>query len=211
MAIYYPVFINLKDKPVLVVGGGAVAYRKVLGLIECGALVTVAAPALGDELQQVVREGNCQWLCKAYSPDDIRDAWMVFACTENEEVNSRVARDAEAGHCLVNVADDPDRCTFLVPSVLRRGDLSIAVSTSGSSPIAARRIRLDLEKLYGEEIAEYLNILRSWRPKVKSILPREKRPLFWQRVSDGQVEKLIKDGHVEQAKEVIAIVQSLLD
>ncbi|RNC29719.1 MAG: Siroheme synthase [Candidatus Dichloromethanomonas elyunquensis] len=203
MSNYYPIFINLKGKPVLVVGGGNVAFRKVSGLLECNALVTVVSPLLGSELKSIINQENCIWLCKEYSIQDLQDAELVFACTEDKEINALVAEDAKSRHCPVNVVDDPETCSFFVPSVLRRGDLSIAVATAGSSPYVARQVRLRLEELYGDEMVEYLKILRSWRSKVKASISEEKRRLFWQRVTDGQVLKLIENGQLEQAKEVV--------
>lgn len=200
---YYPLYLDLQDKTVLVVGGGAVACRKVQTLLEYGAIVKIVSPRLVDELQALVDEKQCFWIAATYSSEDIRGSALVFSCTEKEEVNARVAGDAQAQNIPVNVVDDPDKCSFLVPSILKRGDLSIAVSTAGSSPKVAALIRRQLEEIYGNEMAVYLALLRTWRQEIKNSLPSEKRPLFWEKVTDGRVLEHIRNGQLDQAKEVI--------
>lgn len=203
MSNYYPIFIDLEKKPVLVVGGGPVAYRKVKTLLEYGACVRIVAPQIVAELKDIVDGELCLWIRKEYSREDIHDSALVFSCTEKEEVNARVAEDAKALNRFINVVDDPDKCSFIVPSIMRRGDLSIAVSTAGSSPLVARQIRGELEGLYGDEMKVYLDLLRAWRKEIKKHLPPDKRPEFWEKVTEGQVLNYIKNGQLEQAKEVI--------
>jgi precorrin-2 dehydrogenase/sirohydrochlorin ferrochelatase len=203
MSQYYPIFVDLKDKPVLVVGGGTVAFRKVETLLDHGANVRIVSPHLLPELKALVDSVRCRWDEKEYAPDDIQDARLVFSCTEKEEVNSEVSRNARESFRLINVVDDPEKCTFIVPSILERGDLTIAVSTSGSSPIVARQIRAELEKHYGEEIKEYLALLRSWRKSVKSELSPEQKQTFWAKATDGEVLELIKSGRLDDAKGVV--------
>ncbi|CAA7601747.1 precorrin-2 dehydrogenase/sirohydrochlorin ferrochelatase/homocysteine S-methyltransferase [Acididesulfobacillus acetoxydans] len=203
MSQYYPVFMDLKEKEVLVVGGGAVAERKIVTLLAHSARVRVVAPALIPPLLSLVREGKCLWEQKEYADGDVRDALLVFSCTDKEEVNARVAADARAMARWVNVADDPDKCGFIVPSILERGDLTIAVSTAGSSPLVARQIRAEIEQSYGEEMAEYLALLKKWRVEVKRSLPPEKRAEFWAGVTDGKVRNLIEQGQVKLAEGVV--------
>lgn len=200
---YYPIFIELFNKPVLVVGGGTVAYRKVKTLLEFGARVRVVSPQIIPALKEIADGKSCLWLPKEYSSEDIKDSVLIFSCTEKADVNARVACDAKLKEKLINVVDDPDNCTFIVPSILNRGDLSIAISTAGSSPMAARRIREELERIYGTEMEVYLGLLRAWRKEIKTNLPPEKRQLFWELVTDGEVLNHIKNGQLERAKEVI--------
>ncbi len=212
MSQYYPIFMDLKAQSVLVVGGGGVALRKVQSLLEHGAYVRIVSPRLVPELKALVDEETCFWVNKNYSADDIHEAMLVFSCTEKEEVNAQVANDANAHHRLVNVVDDPAKCTFIVPSIMERGDLKIAVSTGGSSPIVARQIRAELQSLYGQEMAEYLSLLKTWRSVAKRSLPFEKRSIFWQRVTDGEVRELIKIQQFTEAEGVVEkCFQSLLD
>ncbi|GAB6174272.1 bifunctional precorrin-2 dehydrogenase/sirohydrochlorin ferrochelatase [Paradesulfitobacterium aromaticivorans] len=212
MSQFYPVFVDLKNRPVLVVGGGSVALRKVQTLLSHQAIVHLVAPELSPELKKLIDSKQCAWSCKEYDRQDIKDAVLIFSCTDHEEVNAQVARDSAKACRPVNVVDDPEKCSFIVPSILERGDLSIAVSTGGSSPIVARQIREELENLYGEEMAEYLALLRSWRPRVKEKLAPEKKRLFWERVTDGQVRSIIKSKRLAEAKGVIEeCFRSLLD
>lgn len=212
MPNYYPIYVDLEEKEVLVVGGGHVALRKVQTLLEYGAVVTIVSPVLIPELEKLVHNDRCKWLKKEYTETDIGRAVLIYSCTDREEVNARVSRDAHRALRLINVIDDPVKCSFIVPSIFRRGDLSIAVSTGGSSPVVARKIRAELEGLYGEEMEKYLLLLRSWRPKIKqSTLSPEDRVLFWEKVTDGTVLDLIKNKQDEQAKGMIEqCFQSLL-
>ncbi|AET66969.1 siroheme synthase, N-terminal domain protein [Desulfosporosinus orientis DSM 765] len=212
MSQYYPIFIDLQTLPVLVVGGGGVALRKVQTLLHHQALVRIVSPRLVPELQKLIDGKTCSWVEKEYSAEDIQDAMLVFSCTEIESVNAQVSEDAKVHHRCVNVVDDPEKCSFIVPSIMEQGDLKIAVSTGGSSPIVARQVRAELEDLYGPEMAEYLALLKTWRQKAKSDLPLEKRSVFWNRVTDGEVRNLIKAGHLIQAKGVVEqCFLSLLD
>lgn len=203
MSSFYPIYIDLYNKPVLVVGGGTVAYRKVKTLLEYDALVRIVSPQVIPDLKNIIDRKRCVWIEKEYASEDIQDAVLVFSCTEKEEVNAQVAADSKDSCRPANVVDDPDKCTFIVPSVLKRGDLSIAVSTAGNSPIVARQIRQELENIYGDEMQVYLDLLKAWRKEIKKHLPMDKRLQFWEKVTDGQVLSLIKQGQHNQAKEAI--------
>ncbi|WP_088226721.1 bifunctional precorrin-2 dehydrogenase/sirohydrochlorin ferrochelatase [Desulfosporosinus sp. FKB] len=212
MPQFYPIFMDLKDQSVLVVGGGNVALRKVQTLLSNGAVVRIVSPKVLPELRTLIDDRACYWLEKEYSSEDIGEACLVFSCTENEEVNQQVSLDAKTHHRPVNVVDDPEKCSFIVPSIMEQGDLRIAVSTGGSSPIVARQIRQELEMLYGSEMKEYLSLLKTWRIKVKTSLPPEKRGVFWDRITDGEVRKLIQGDRLSEAEGVIKqCFLSLLD
>ncbi|KGK91745.1 precorrin-2 oxidase [Desulfosporosinus sp. HMP52] len=212
MSQYYPIFIDLHALPVLVVGGGKVALRKVQTLLHHGSLVRIVSPRLVPELKELIDGKTCFWREKEYSAEDIQDSMLVFSCTEIEEINAQVSQDAKANHRLVNVVDDPEKCSFIVPSIMEKGDLKIAVSTGGSSPIVARQVRGELEDLYGQEMAEYLALLKNWRSRAKSELPPEKRTVFWNRATDGEIRGLIKAQRLTEAKGVLEkCFLSLLD
>jgi len=212
MSQYYPIFMDLNALPVLVVGGGSVALRKVQTLLHHGALVRIISPRLISELNELIDGKTCLWVEKEYSSDDIQDAMLVFSCTEIEEINAQVSRDAKTHYRPVNVVDDPEKCSFIVPSIMEQGELKIAVSTGGSSPIVARQVRAELENLYGSEMADYLSLLKNWRKKAKSDLPPEKRSIFWNRATDGEVRELIKAQRSSEAKGVVEkCFLSLLD
>ncbi|MFZ3102409.1 MAG: bifunctional precorrin-2 dehydrogenase/sirohydrochlorin ferrochelatase [Desulfitobacteriaceae bacterium] len=212
MSHFYPLFMNLKNRWVLVVGGGEVAYRKVQTLLNHQALVRIISPHLVPQLQRLVDDQQCVWVKKEYAWRDIQEAVLIFACTEQEAVNAQVARDANNLVRPINVVDDLEKCNFIVPSLMERGDLSIAVSTSGASPIVARQIRAQLEELYGDPMAEYLALLKTWRVEIKRKLPESKRRTFWEKVTDGAILEMIKAKRLKEAKGVIEqCFQSLLD
>ncbi|ODA41985.1 bifunctional precorrin-2 dehydrogenase/sirohydrochlorin ferrochelatase [Desulfosporosinus sp. BG] len=212
MPKYYPLFMDVEAQPVLVVGGGSIALRKVQTLMDHGAKVHIVSPQLIPELKALINDNSCLWSEKAYSTDDIQEAILVFSCTEKEEVNAKVSSDAKAHHRPVNVVDDPEKCSFIVPSIMEQGDLKIAVSTGGSSPIVARQVRAELQAQYGQEMAEYLTLLKTWRNKAKFSLSPEKRSIFWSRATDGEVRKLIKNQQLTEAEGVVEkCFLSLLD
>ena len=212
MANYYPIYIDIQEKSVLVVGGGLVALRKVETLLAYGALVRIVSPAAVPGIERLIDGVRCQWIKKEYAPEDIKDVVLVFSCTDKEEVNNQVAKDAKARFRPVNSVDDPANCSFIVPSIMKKGDLAIAVSTGGSSPLMARLIRQEIEEIYGEEMEAYLGLLRGWRQEVKQKLPVDKRSVFWGSVTDGRILSLVRKGQFGQAKEVIEdCFQSLLD
>ncbi|MDR1184822.1 MAG: bifunctional precorrin-2 dehydrogenase/sirohydrochlorin ferrochelatase [Coriobacteriales bacterium] len=204
----YPISLVLTDKPVLVVGGGAVAARKADGLLGCGARVIIVAPEVSAKTRQLIDGDRCVWKTREYQASDLEGMTLVFACTNDEVVNVDVYRDARSRGLLVNVADCPEFCDFYLPSVLRRDNLSIAVSTNGSSPLTARIIREKLENQFGEEMGAYLRLLQSWRPQTIAVLSAGKRQLFWQRVNDSQVYELVSCGETRQAE---ALLERLLE
>ena len=162
MSTNYPIMMRLKGKKTVVVGGGKVAERKVKGLLGTGALVSVVSPELTDELLRLARDGDIIWLDRTFSKDDIQDAFLVFAATNNEGVNQFV-RSVAKDHQLVMVADDPEDSDFHVPAQVQRGRLSITVSTGGASPILAGKIREQLEQQFDEQYSDYLEFLFSKR------------------------------------------------
>lgn len=212
MSQYYPIFMDLEAQPVLVVGGGVVALRKVQTLLDHGAIVRIVSPQLVPDLKALINDNTCLWSEKEYSTDDIQGAILVFSCTEKEEVNDKVSRDAKNHYRPVNVVDAPEKCGFIVPSIMEQGDLKIAVSTGGSSPIVARQVRAELQTHYGKEMAEYLTLLKTWRNIVKLSLSPEKRSIFWKRATDGEVRGLIKAQLLTEAEGVVEkCFLSLLD
>jgi len=200
MSKTYPIALVVAGRAVLVVGGGEVAARKVKGLIECEARLTVVAPQIIPELAELCESGVCSWVEKSYEASDLEGIELVFAATNDEDVNVRVSRDAAEQKLFVNVADRPELCTFYLPSVLRRGSLSIAVSTDGSSPLTARLIRESLEGRVDAEMGVFLELLQSWRPQILATLPEDRRRLFWERAHDGQAYEAIKQGSLDEAQ-----------
>jgi precorrin-2 dehydrogenase/sirohydrochlorin ferrochelatase len=159
---YYPVFLDLAGRPCVVVGGGKVAERKVLGLLRAGARVKVVSPGLTGRLQREKDRGAITHTARPFRKGDLRGAFLVMAATDSREENQRISAAAPA---LVNVVDTPELCNFIVPSTVGRGPLTIAVSTSGTSPAMARAIRKDLEALYPPAFGKYLKKVAGLRAK----------------------------------------------
>ena len=164
---YYPVFLNISGKRCVVVGGGQVAQRKVKALLEHGASVEVISPDFCFELKQLAESKAINVRNREYQAGDLKDAFVVIGATGDSETNIKVAAEAQENGLLVNVADDARSSNFVFPSYLRRGDVTVAVSTAGRSPALARRIRTKLEKDFGDEYASLAILVDEVRTEVK--------------------------------------------
>lgn len=173
----YPVFLKLKDVPCLVIGGGAVAERKVKSLLEAEASITVISPTVTEELRVIIADGKVEHRQREYREGDLEGYPMVIASTSSREVNGQVYREATKREALINAVDDPEHSSFFMPSVIRRGDLQIAVSTSGRAPYFARKLRQFLQKkIYAgiDDDLERLHLLRKGLLDSKIENPQEK-------------------------------------
>lgn len=157
--------LRLEGKKVVVIGGGRVAERKVTGLLGTGPLITVISPQATDKLKGLASSGLIEWLEKSFSKEDIEGAFLIFAATNDNELNQSI-KMAAGEQQLVTIADDPDGSDFHVPSQIQRGRLSIAVSTGGASPTLARKIREQLENQFDEQYEEYLEFLFTSRQRI---------------------------------------------
>lgn len=167
----YPLFADIADRAVLVIGGGHVAERKVLGLLESGAQITVVSPKLTEKLVELHSDGQIE-VCRCdYQKGDLAGAWLVIAATNDEQINRQIFTEANERHIFCNVVDRPELCSFQVPAVVRRGDLQIAVSTSGTSPILAKLIRQQLQKEYSKHYEIFLVQLGELRDHYKKKYP----------------------------------------
>jgi len=164
---YYPVFLNVNGKKCVVVGGGQVALRKVRVLLEHGADVEVIGPGLCPALVRLAESGEIHALTREYQEGDLKNAFVTIAATDNSDINQRVVMEARRSAVLVNVVDDAGNSDFIVPSYLRRGDVTIAVSTGGKSPALARKIRSRLEKELGDEYALLACLIGEARDEVR--------------------------------------------
>jgi siroheme synthase-like protein len=180
--IHYPiVLVNLEN--VIVVGGGAVATRKVQGLLDAGAeSVTVIAPQLTAQIETWVAQNRIVPIRRAYQHGDLANARLVIAATDNESVNEMVWREAREQNILVNAVDDPPHCTFHVPAVVRRGNLAIAISTGGASPALAKHMRRELERVIGTEYDQLAALMAELRPRINSQIPSDKREALWETI-----------------------------
>ena len=165
----YPVMLNIEGRLAVIIGGGAVAFRKAIDLLEAGALVKIVSPEIFAELEQRASgDSRVEIVKREYRGGDLEGAWIVISATDNPEVNREVFSEAVERKLFVNAVDDPPNCSFIVPSVMRRGDLVAAVSTSGASPSVAARIRRDIEKIIPENIEAQLEAFREARNILKN-------------------------------------------
>jgi siroheme synthase-like protein len=197
---YYPALLNISGKKCVVVGGGEVAFRKVKMLLECGGKVTVISPKPHPEMAKLSEEGAIHFVQKDYEAGDLKDAFLAVAGTNVNEINRRVADEAKKEGVLLNVVDDPEQSGYIVPSLFRRGDLTIAISTGGTSPALARKIRAKLEQEIGGEYASLLSLIG----EVRSLLKKKGylvSPDAWQEAIDlDSLAELVRAGQRERAK-----------
>jgi precorrin-2 dehydrogenase/sirohydrochlorin ferrochelatase len=164
---YYPMFLNISGRRCVVVGGGRVALRKVRALLEHGAIIKVISPDLCPELNKLRETGEIEALQRRYQAGDLAGALLAIAATDNRDINRKVVREAQSKAVLVNVIDDPVNSDFIVPSYGRRGGVTIAVSTAGTSPALARKIRTRLEQELGDEYASLAQLIGEVRAEVR--------------------------------------------
>jgi precorrin-2 dehydrogenase/sirohydrochlorin ferrochelatase len=204
---YYPVFLDVRERPCVVVGGGRVAERKAIALFDAGAVLTVVSPALTPALRELAGKGKIEHRSREYGEEDLAGAFLVIAATDDAAVNDAVARACRKSGILVNVATTPDEGSFIVPSVVERGDLLIAVSTCGDSPALARKVREDLEKAYGAEYGVFLEKMANLRRRLLQEVPDEEvRRKVYQAVVDSDVLYLLRAGQVHEADRRLAEV-----
>jgi precorrin-2 dehydrogenase / sirohydrochlorin ferrochelatase len=195
---YYPAFLDLKDKKSVVVGGGRVAERKIYALLKAGANVTVISPEITRKIKLEAQKGRVRHICRNYKRGDIDKAFIVIAATDSPDINKKVSGDAS---CLVNVVDTPHLCNFIVPSVVIRGPLTIAVSSSGVSPGLSRSIRMELEEKYGPEFSQYLELLRDIRKQaMKCIRDRKKRGSCLKAVASKKMLIMLREKGYKETK-----------
>lgn len=204
----YPLMLDLTNRPCLVVGAGEVAVRKIASLLAGGAVVTVISPEADPQIAEWAEQGQLKWLRTSYSGQDVRGYALVIAATNQPEVNLAVHQAVSSCGGWINVVDRPDLCNFTVPSVVRRGKLVIAVSTSGASPSLARRIKLQLEAAYGAEYADYVDFLAEMRQHVLTAVndPGLRKQIFRRLLEDTYLHAS-DERRWEMAKALLAEVQ----
>ncbi|MFA5065492.1 MAG: bifunctional precorrin-2 dehydrogenase/sirohydrochlorin ferrochelatase [Dehalococcoidia bacterium] len=203
MTKYYPVYLNLQGRKCLIAGGGQVALRKATALLEHGAEVTVVSPRLCAGLRKLEREGMLKSVNRSYRDGDIKGVSIAVIATSNSKINRSAAEEARKRRVPVNVVDDPVLSDFIVPSILRRGDLSIAVSTSAKSPALARKIRSRLEGAFGNEYASLVTVIEEVRRRIKK-QGLKVSSSDWQRTIDiDSMIALIREGRSEEAGQAL--------
>lgn len=164
----YPIMMNMKNKVVIVVGGGQIAHRKLIGLLQAGAQITVISPVIHVEIRKLLTADQITWKSKLFEPADLGGALLVIAATDDRKVNENVALSARDNQ-LVNVADNQGISNFHVPAKLQRGDLTISVATGGASPILAKKIRNELATIYDESYEDFLKFLAISRERINHL------------------------------------------
>lgn len=205
---YYPVFLQLEDRPALVVGGGAVASRKVETLLAYGASVYVVSKAFTPALQGLIHEGRVTSLGERFEEKHLDGMFLVIAATDDETLNHEVSEQARSRGLLVNAVDQPADCTFIVPSIVRRGDLLIAISTSGKSPAFAKRLRKALEAQYGDAYGTFLELMGRIREKVLALgLSQAENSRIFQEIVDAGLPEIIS---TQQWDKVVSMLETIL-
>jgi uroporphyrin-III C-methyltransferase/precorrin-2 dehydrogenase/sirohydrochlorin ferrochelatase len=201
---FLPIFLDIKDKPCLVVGGGGIATRKVFLLIRAGARVTVVAPQLTHELEEKKQQGQLQHLEREFEAADIKHQSVVIAATDNEAVNREVSELARQMNIPVNVVDAPELCSFTMPSIVDRSPVQIAISTGGASPVLARLLRAKLETVIPAAYGHLATLIEGYREKVKqrfSSIVEIRR--FWESVLEGPVSDMLLAGKENEARQLL--------
>ena len=199
-AFRYPVMLDLEGRVCLVVGGGVVAARKISGLLDAGARVTVVSPVLAPAVLDIARDGRLRWWPREYAEGDVAGFALVMVATADDGVNARVAAEARERSVWVNCADDPAHCDFILPSVLRRGPLTVAVSTGGVSPTVAHMVREELEAVLPPDYAALTEVVadvRRWL-RERGIARDAKR---WRDALDGELKRLVAAGRPAEARD----------
>ncbi|MBU1168562.1 MAG: bifunctional precorrin-2 dehydrogenase/sirohydrochlorin ferrochelatase [Proteobacteria bacterium] len=204
---YYPVCLNIKGRQCLVIGGGSVGTRKAETLFRCGASVTVISPDISDGLQSMAGANKIVLEIRDYDPQDLEGMFLVFCATNNMSLNQRIAGDAEQRGILCNSADLPEESDFILPSLVERGDLTIAISTAGTSPAFAKKLRKDLSEQFGQEYADFLALMGIIRKKLLAEAhdPQAHKRLFEQLIGSKLLE-MLKEKNQEAVHDLLQAV-----
>jgi precorrin-2 dehydrogenase / sirohydrochlorin ferrochelatase len=201
---YYPIYLNIRNKRCLVVGGGNVALRKIDGLLKAGAKVDVVAPDCDKIIIDYAEKGIINIFLREFIDSDIDGANLVIGATDYSEVNNRIYELASQNNIPVNIVDCPDLCTFIVPSIIDKGKLLISISTQGTSPAFARKIREELEMQFGDEYNIFLKIME----EIRLLLPhgirnQKERQAFYEALTDSELLTLCKNKDSAKITELI--------
>ncbi|MDO8489110.1 MAG: bifunctional precorrin-2 dehydrogenase/sirohydrochlorin ferrochelatase [Candidatus Omnitrophota bacterium] len=204
MIKYYPINLALENKKCVVIGAGQVALRKAKRLLEYGAAVSVIGEEIVPQLRRLFERKRIIFKNKRATLKDLEGAFLVVAATDDRKINASISAYCLKKNILVNVVDFPKECNFILPSVLRRGSLTISVSTDGVSPALAKKIRHDIQQSFGIEYTKLLHLLRKIRPEaLKKIKNPRARNLFFQKIFQPQILDLLKQNKEQQARKRI--------
>ena len=198
MSEYYPVYLNLKDRRCVVVGGGTIAQDKIIKLLESGAVVSVVSPDATPVIQSLADEGRLEWARREYCPGDLCGAFMGIAATNRRDVNRCIFEEAEEHGILLNVVDDPVLCSFIAPAIVKRGQVTLAVSTGGASPALARKLRESLENSPALQWSDLAPVLSRVRREIRRMGVKV-HPQRWQCSMTPELLDLVQSGREEEA------------
>ncbi|HJW93607.1 MAG TPA: bifunctional precorrin-2 dehydrogenase/sirohydrochlorin ferrochelatase [Thermoanaerobaculia bacterium] len=202
---YYPIYLDIEERNVVIVGGGNVCARKAETMMKYGARVTIVSPEFTDEIEQWARDGALAIKRKPYETADIEGANIVIASTDDQHVNEQIAADCRARRIPVNVVDVTPLCEFIVPAIIEKGSIQIAVSTGGKSPALARTLKEDLQRAIGPEYAEVNDVLGSLREEAKKVLPTDvDRKRFFDAIIANGILDMLREGRRRDAYQAIA-------
>lgn len=196
---FFPVFLDLADRPCVVIGGGTVAQRRVETLLAAGAAVTIVSPALTPALAALAAEGRIRHLARAYQQGDLVGATLVFSAVDDPAVSPSVAVEARARGGWINAADDPPNCDFILPGLVQRGVLTVAVGSSGASPALTRALREHLDAALGPEWAALGDLAAGARRELRAA-GRATDAETWRRALAADVRALLAEGRVDEAR-----------
>lgn len=199
---FFPICLDIADRHCVVIGGGRVAERKVAGLLDCGAAVSVVSPELTEPLRCLSDQGRINWVARPYQAGDLAGAFLVIAATDDPVVQEAVHREAEAGNLLLNVADVPKWCNFILPATTRQGELTIAVSTAGKSPALARNLRERFDREFGIEYAVLVELLGELRQVVlaRGMSHQQNKEVF-QRLVEADLASWLRAGEWQRLRD----------
>src|SRR6478672_8672007 len=208
---FYIACLKLTGRRVVVVGGGEIGLEKVEGLLACDGRVVLIAPEAEPELQKLAQEGSIEWLRREYEPGDLEATFMVIAATNDTDVNIAVYNDAERRAMLVNVVDVPPLCNFILPAIVRTGPLAIAISTAGASPALAKRMKREVQELFGDRYARLALLLNEVRGWAKGTLATyQDRKAFFEGIVNGDPDPiaLLRAGEPQAVRNLIEAARS---
>lgn len=207
---YYPIMLDIKGKKCKVIGGGRVAERKVTALLEYGALVTVISPMITDKLREYYNNEKLEFVSRKYGYGDLEESYLVYAATDDEDINEACSKECREKGILLNVVDKPEMCDFIVPANVKRGHLNISISTNGKSPMLSRRIRKRLEKIFTDEYEEYLEILGEIREVVKRDIHdiEKRREIFKELVYSDVFDRYLSGEKLDLQEELFKLLEA---
>jgi siroheme synthase-like protein len=201
---YYPIYLDIENRDVIIIGGGNVCARKAETMMKYGARVTVVSPEFTDEIEEWARDGKLNIRRKRYEESDVAGANIVIASTDDQGVNEQIAADCRRRRIPVNVVDVTPLCEFIVPAIIEKGSVQIAVSTGGKSPALARTLKEDLQRLVGPEYTEVNDLLGTLRDDAKRVLPTDiDRKKFFDGIIARGILEMLREGRRAEAREAI--------